>query len=1207
MQISNQKPANQSPKIDNSLEVNKGDIYNAQIKERVSSTEAVLQIRGKEVLASFEAGVPAEDRITVQIVARNENAIEVKSVIAEQKKTSDAGSQLAESKIIQSLELSDKEYSKIKQAVHMFVSKGIPITKHIAANLKEFFVKETGSTENKLNTVKALANKGLEPTSSNLRAVHAALHGPPLNEVLSSLVKEIDPQAEFPNAERITVQKTGTGTVSAVQQQNRLTNGTPSFTPSISALQELIQSIKTEPNIQKTIQNVRDIINKIPGLDSETIKKVEKATLEAEKLQSIGKERLIQVLREAEGSLQSSRSQVPLNLKEGLKELREHVAQNPELKKVIDKIINIIKDNRLEPELSKRIATVAKQASQLEFAGREKMSEALKLVETVLSNAEKHQNSHQNKMLPINSSPAREQSTSNIQFNENLRNQQIKSQTQISEQIKNLIKTVQIEPNIIKAIEVAKTVLGSDLKTETLDRTQKAINEAIRLVQSGQAITARQKIMKVLSEIETEVANVEASNNLEQKQQTSSSRVSPSEIKDLIKTVQTEPNIVKAIEAAKTVLGSDLQTATLDKAKKAINEAARLVQSGQDIAARQKIMQVLSVIETEVANVEGSNNLEPKQQTASQTVSTSEIKALIKTVQTEPNIVKAIEAAKTALGSDLQPATLDKAQKAINEAARLVQTGQAIAARQTITQVLSEIESEITNVEGSNSQDQKQQTAAPSIGTNEIKNLIKTIQNEPNLLKAIETTKNELLSNLKPEILNKVEKTVNEATRLAEGGREIAARQKIMQVLSDLEKEFANSENKNKIEQTQQAAASQYNVDELLSLMQTDSKNILVTKVTKKLAEATQEFRDLKREMSRNLDNVQRVIDVFKKNAYPQAKQMLETTISKLDNAILKSDLMLLTDMKTEKQLLEASSQLADAKKNLAKGDFSEASRIVREVRTLIDKIIFKPSDQKVMHFVAKESLDKENSEPPQQLVNQYKNLGNSFGQEPSARQMFEYVRSLGINHESDLANSLVFSKGDQSQQEKNQQQENLKSVLLKLTQFEGEELGSKMAANVEQAINNITGQQLLSKSDANGTLQSMFFNLPLLLGGKSENVQVFVNSKNEGQQVDWENCSIYFLFETNKLGDVGILLNASDRNLSITIKNDKPGFKEKMEPLASIAKIKLEEIGYNINSMHFSKMNASKRPDEKGPADSSNEMKQIRPVFAEKGMDYKI
>ena len=38
--------------------------------------------------------------------------------------------------------------------------------------------------QSKLETVRSLANKRLEPTQPQLRAVHEALHGKPLNEVL---------------------------------------------------------------------------------------------------------------------------------------------------------------------------------------------------------------------------------------------------------------------------------------------------------------------------------------------------------------------------------------------------------------------------------------------------------------------------------------------------------------------------------------------------------------------------------------------------------------------------------------------------------------------------------------------------------------------------------------------------------------------------------------------------------------------------------------------------------------------------------------------------------------------------------------------------------------------------------------------------------------------------------------------------------------
>jgi hypothetical protein len=209
---------------------------------------------------------------------------------------------------------------------------------------------------------------------------------------------------------------------------------------------------------------------------------------------------------------------------------------------------------------------------------------------------------------------------------------------------------------------------------------------------------------------------------------------------------------------------------------------------------------------------------------------------------------------------------------------------------------------------------------------------------------------------------------------------------------------------------------------------------------------------------------------------------------------------------------------------------------------------------------------------------------------------MYETVRSLGLNHESDIANSLVFQKNDQfgqSQQEQ-QQQQNLKEVLMKLAQGDAQETNRKIAQQAEQALTNLTGQQLLSKSDASGTLQSMFFNLPLMLGGNPENLQVFINSKNEGQQVEWENCNLYFLLETKKLGDVGILLNSTDRNLSITIKNDLPGFKEKIEPLASFTKEKLQEVGYNVSSINFARMTPA-HSQSASHAELENEMKQVK------------
>ena len=509
-------------------------------------------------------------------------------------------------------------------------------------------------------------------------------------------------------------------------------------------------------------------------------------------------------------------------------------------------------------------------------------------------------------------------------------------------------------------------------------------------------------------------------------------------------------------------------------------------------------------------------------------------------------------------------------------------------------------------------QEADQQPKMPEVRSSEtIKQALKMLRSEPDLEQALSKIQKEVAGNPNIDLktIDKVEKAINGAQQLQDKGREIAARQKLTQELTDIQQDLVKTEPKSSPEQQAMKTAEQYDVNEMLQSLNIASKDILVTKVTQKLAQATHDFRELKREISRNLDGVERVINTFKKNAYPHAKQMLETTISKLDNAILKSEMMLFTDMKTEKQLMQASGQLAEAKKLLAKGDHAEASKIVHNVKNLVDKLIFKPSEQKIMHYVNKESMMMEQKSPSQQMLSQFSEAAHSATRgEPSARQMYDMVRSLGLNHESEVANNLVFHKNDQTGREQQQQEQNLKAALMKLIQSEGQEARTPISQQAEQALNNLTGQQLLSKSDASGSLQSMFFNLPHLLGGKPENLQVFINSKNEGQQVEWENCNLYFLLETKKLGDVGILLNSVDRNLSITIKNDLPGFKDKMEPIVEMTKGKLQEVGYNVTSINFAKMNpVQEQVTAKEVENEVDQARTTRQIFNERGLNFTI
>lgn len=867
MQISN----NINKLMQTPPDVKQGDMKAVNIKERLSDTEAIVQMQGKEVRAKFEGGVPSADRAIVQVTGQTDEGISVKEIVRE-------GNAPVSKQPNITAGITNKDGADVKKAAQILSDKGITVSKETVQTIKNFMNGATGTPEAKLETVRALANKGLEVTSTHLRAIHETLHGKPVAEVIQDIAKAIDPdfKLEQPQKDMGRTQYVQSGTSKQTIEAPSATN------QSLEAIKSSKSFTEAQSDIQKIADKVRNEVVQNPNIDREISQKVDTAVREATSLNGIGRERILQTLKSAEAT--------GTQVIDQLAETQRAIQSETDMRQITDKVQQLLQKNNLGTETANNIERMLSQANQLDEAGKA-------------------------------------------------------------------------------------------------------------------------RLLKVLQQLE---------------------------------------------------------------------------QSLQQKAALQQ-----------------------------------------QSVQNDMNELEAAEPEQTP--SDI------------------------------------------------------------------IKQMQKSFQNEADLDRALAIVKKELSINqqLSPVIKEQIEKSINLAQNLQDRGREIAARSEIANTLTDVQNELMKTE-----PQQQAQAAANYDINEQLMTLPIQAKNILVTKVTQKMAELTQQFRDLKREISVNLSNVERVIDTFRRNAYPQAKQMLETAISKLDNAILKSDMMLYADMRTERQLMQASGQLADAKKLLAKGEFAQAGQIVKDVKALIDKVIYKPSDQKVMHFVNKEAADLNQRPPAQQALQSIQNASQMMAaQDGSARQMFEAIKSFGLNHDSDAANSLVLQKNEQQQQE----QQNLKAALLKLTQGETDDQ-SKAGRQAEQALMNITGQQLLSKADPSGTLQSMFFNLPMMLGEKQESLQVFVNSKNEGQEVDWENCSLYFLMETRKLGDVGILLNATERNLSITIKNDKPHFEQKMQPLAEIAKERLKEIGYNVSSLGFAKMTSPAKEDHQQEQNAP-----VRPVFTEKGMDFKI
>ncbi len=456
---------------------------------------------------------------------------------------------------------------------------------------------------------------------------------------------------------------------------------------------------------------------------------------------------------------------------------------------------------------------------------------------------------------------------------------------------------------------------------------------------------------------------------------------------------------------------------------------------------------------------------------------------------------------------------------------------------------------------------------------------------------------------LDKELASKLEKVLNQANILKDLGKKEEGLLKIVDVLDEIEGNITladNTLNDFNISDLQ----NNLKIQEALSGLDPSAKAFIMTKISNEMLQATDKFKDLKREVSRNIDTMIKIAKSTNTNVSDYVKGMLEKSIDIIDKAILKSDITLYTDMKTERQLLGISSQLADARRMIFKGNNSQAADILNNVKEKLLNMNWKASENKVIHGVTKHSLFTDNTVLQDRLNLNLNNIVNNFqNHQPTARNTFDFFRALGLNYESEVAQKLAGNLEELSQ---NDIQKNLKSMLLRLTEKEGKILHENSnSQNIVKTLNNLTGQQLLSKNDTNSHEQSMYFNIPVNIEGELKNLKLFVKGRKKNEKIDWENSSLYFLIETNKMGSTGINISSVERNLSLTIKNDNLGLENKITKLSDKLKKNLEEVGYNVVGFKFTRLNQQIKENDK-----ENKLKQkfvLPNRLNQKGFDFKI
>ncbi|MEH6948141.1 hypothetical protein V7068_13935 [Bacillus sp. JJ634] len=658
--------------------------------------------------------------------------------------------------------------------------------------------------------------------------------------------------------------------------------------------------------------------------------------------------------------------------------------------------------------------------------------------------------------------------------------------------------------------------------------------------------------------------------------------------------VQREQNVANSIQIVENFLkNTDLNEAIKKRLEQSVAEVKKLSQAGQPAQAKAQLTQTLHQLEQ---NLQVEESPKP----------TAALNQLKDRITQEPNIFKAIEQTKEAIKIPGMPTqAIQKLEQAVQEAMKLQSIGRDVQAKIQLTGHLNQLLQSLGTAEASATTANEvapEQKSLPvaSKDTNiaeTIRNLVKDVQKDPSFAKVLDKTAALLAEQGANEELTELKQAYDKAQQLQESGRELTARRELSNALSKVEQNLGIQQPAS--QENTLSQAEQYAINEAVQTLKLDSQNIMVTEITKKLSQMAIDFKTLKREITRNLDNISKILK--NRNILPQAnvKQILESTIHKLDNAILKGDYLLYTDMSTEKKMLAASSQLAEVKKLLAKDEMSEANKIVKEVKANIENIVFKPSDVKVKHFVS-DKLGLENFSSARQMASTVEQAVQPFtNSEPSARQMYDTIRKLGLTHEHDAGFSLVSKNGTPADP---QQTENLKATLMKMVK--NEEMKPQLMQQVEQTVNNITGQQLLNKQDSSG-MQNLFFQLPYMMEKQVENIKIYVNSRKDGEKVDWENCSIYFVLETKRLGDIGVLLSSSEKNVSLTFRSNKEQLSEKLEGFTEVTQERFCEIGYQLQTMNVKPLN---EPQASASTEEHvTEKAKLAPTFTEKGYDFSI
>jgi hypothetical protein len=204
-------------------------------------------------------------------------------------------------------------------------------------------------------------------------------------------------------------------------------------------------------------------------------------------------------------------------------------------------------------------------------------------------------------------------------------------------------------------------------------------------------------------------------------------------------------------------------------------------------------------------------------------------------------------------------------------------------------------------------------------------------------------------------------------------------------------------------------------------------------------------------------------------------------------------------------------------------------------------------------------------------------------GGEKDGGWVMKLLRDLGVDHEQQvfklLARSGLPMTGEQAEamqislggaaaeQSEVTLQDSVKSLLLQLSG--SDELPPALKEQVQNTLQQITGQQLLLQGDKGGAFTQLTMFLPMLHGSDGQTSAVHIQSRRSHKgELDAENCRLWFDLHMRSIGDTLMDVQIMNKRVSLVVLNDHPAIASLFEMYRGTLIEGLQNTGYQFLSM---------------------------------------